>query len=337
MIDGFGRTIDYLRISVTDRCNLRCVYCMKEEQQEFLPSGELLTLEEWVRLCKGAALAGIRKIRITGGEPLMRQDIVELVEAISNIPGIEKVVMTSNAVHLAPLAEKLKKAGLSGVNVSIDSLDAKQYCRLTRRDVLSDALAGLASCGKVGLPVKVNCVPVAGENEKELLHLAELAKAPPWDMPSPVLLHLAELAKAYPMEVRFIEMMPIGEGSAFPPVKNETIRKRLEEVYGEFIQTEKDDREGPAVYYTNEHFKGRIGFISPVSRSFCHQCNRIRMTAEGKLKLCLHHPVDCDLRELVRSGAEPEEIQKVLQERILQKPRDGHTTDESRPMWKIGG
>ena len=116
MIDGFGRTIDYLRISVTDRCNLRCVYCMKEEQQEFLPSGELLTLEEWVRLCKGAALAGIRKIRITGGEPLMRQDIVELVEAISNIPGIEKVVMTSNAVHLAPLAEKLKKAGLSGVN-----------------------------------------------------------------------------------------------------------------------------------------------------------------------------------------------------------------------------
>ena len=189
MIDGFGRTIDYLRISVTDRCNLRCVYCMKEEQQEFLPSGELLTLEEWVRLCKGAALAGIRKIRITGGEPLMRQDIVELVEAISNIPGIEKVVMTSNAVHLAPLAEKLKKAGLSGVNVSIDSLDAEQYCRLTRRDVLSDALAGLVSCGKVGLPVKVNCVPVAGENEKELLHLAELAKE-------------------YPMEVRFIEMMP---------------------------------------------------------------------------------------------------------------------------------
>ena len=139
------------------------------------------------------------------------------------------------------------------------------------------------------------------------------------------------------MEVRFIEMMPIGEGSAFPPVKNETIRKRLEEVYGGFIQTEKDDREGPAVYYTNPQFKGRIGFISPVSRSFCHQCNRIRVTAEGKLKLCLHHPVDCDLRELVRSGAEPVEIQKVLQERILQKPRDGHTTDEVRPMWKIGG
>lgn len=249
MIDGFGRTIDYLRISVTDRCNLRCVYCMKEEQQEFLSSGELLTLEEWVRLCKGAALAGIRKIRITGGEPLMRQDIVELVEAISNIPGIEKVVMTSNAVHLAPLAEKLKKAGLSGVNVSIDSLDEEQYCRLTRRDVLSDALAGLAACGKVGLPVKVNCVPVAGENEKELLHLAELAKE-------------------YPMEVRFIEMMPIGEGSAFPPVKNETIRKRLEEVYGEFVQTQQDDREGPAVYYTNEHFKGRIGIYQSCEPQF---------------------------------------------------------------------
>ena len=318
MTDRFGRTIDYLRISITDRCNLRCIYCMQEEPQSFLPRDELLTLAEWTRLCEGAALAGIRKIRITGGEPLMREDVVELVEAISHIPGIERVVMTSNGVHLAPLAEKLKKAGLSGVNVSIDSLDAKQYCRLTRRDVLADALEGLKACGRAGLPVKVNCVPVAGENETELLHLAELAKV-------------------YPIEVRFIEMMPIGEGSAFPPVENETVRKRLEAVYGEFVRTEQDDREGPAVYYTNAHLKGRIGFISPVSRSFCQSCNRIRVTAEGKLKLCLHHPVDRDLRELVRGGAEPEEIQEVLRERILQKPRDGHTTDESRPMWKIGG
>lgn len=318
MIDSFGRKIDYLRISVTDRCNLRCVYCMKEEKQKFLPKEELLTLEEWIRLCRGAALAGIQKIRLTGGEPLMREDITELIDALSKIEGIQKVVMTSNAVALAPMAERLKKAGLSGVNVSIDSLNARQYRQLTRRDVLSDALAGLKTCQKAGLTVKVNCVPVAGVNEEALLSLAELAKD--------------SLT-----EVRFIEMMPIGEGSSFPPIKNEYIQERLTKAYGAFIERAQEDREGPAVYYSNEHFKGRIGFISPISRSFCHQCNRIRVTADGKLKLCLHHPADLDLRKVIRSGAGPLEIQKLLQESILQKPEDGHKTDESRSMWQIGG
>lgn len=318
MIDSFGRKIDYLRISVTDRCNLRCVYCMKEEKQKFLPKEELLTLEEWIRLCRGAALAGIQKIRLTGGEPLMREDIIELIDALSKIEGIQKIVMTSNAVALAPMAKKLKKAGLSGVNVSIDSLNARQYRQLTRRDVLSDALAGLKACQKTGLTVKVNCVPVAGVNEEALLSLAELARN--------------SLT-----EVRFIEMMPIGEGSSFPPIKNEYIQEKLTKAYGAFIERVQEDREGPAVYYSNEHFKGRIGFISPVSRSFCHQCNRIRVTADGKLKLCLHHPADLDLRKVIRSGASPLEIQKLLQESILQKPKDGHKTDESRSMWQIGG
>lgn len=318
MTDGYGRKIDYLRLSVTDRCNLRCVYCMKEEQQFFLPPEELLTLEEWVRLCEGAALAGIRKIRITGGEPLMRADILELSAAISQIEGIEKVVMTSNGVRLAPLAKRLKEAGLSGVNVSVDSLDEEGYCRLTGRDVLADVLEGLKACGKEGLPVKVNCVPVAGENDGE------------WKK-------LAALARDYPIEVRFIEMMSIGEGSAFTPVKNDLIRRELEKFYGVFTLTERDDREGPAVYYTNSDFRGKIGFISPVSRNFCHNCNRIRVTAEGKLKLCLHHPPDADLRLLLREGAGAEEIKMFLEKCILRKPRDGRKTDEVRPMWKIGG
>lgn len=318
MTDGYGRNIDYLRISVTDRCNLRCVYCMKEEHQDFLQKEELLTLEEWQRLCQGAALAGIRKIRITGGEPLMREDILELVAALSRIRGIEKVVMTSNGVRLAPLAEELKAVGLSSVNVSMDSMDQEGYCRLTGQDVLPDVLEGLKACGKAGLPVKVNCVPVAGENDGE------------WK-------RLAALARDYPIEVRFIEMMAIGEGAAYVPVKNDEIRRHLEEIYGEFTQTEQDDREGPAVYYTNSAFLGRIGFISPVSRSFCQSCNRIRVTAEGKLKLCLHHPVDSDLRSMLWQGSDAEEIKRFFEKRIMQKPKDGHWTDEDRPMWKIGG
>ena len=318
MQDKFGRTIDYMRISITDRCNLRCVYCMAEEQQQFLPESELLTIEEWERLCQGAAQAGIRKIRITGGEPLMRPDAVSLVHKISQIPNIEKVVMTSNGVGLAKVAKKLKLAGLAGVNISIDSLERESYCRLTGRDVLAEALEGLSACGSVGLPVKVNCVPVVGENEAAL-----------WQ--------LAELAKQYPIEVRFIEMMPLGEGAKFQPIANDKILQQFQERYGDFVQQEPDKKDGPAIYYQNAAFCGNIGLISPMSHSFCHQCNRIRVTADGKLKLCLHHPADLDLRALLRAGNQAEQIKTILQEAVQQKPKDGHSTDESRPMWRIGG
>lgn len=318
MRDEFGRTIDYMRISITDRCNLRCVYCMTEEQQQFLPESELLTLEEWERLCHGAAQAGIHKIRITGGEPLMRSDVISLVQKISQIPNIQQVVMTSNAVGLSKVAKQLKLAGLTGVNISIDSLERESYCRLTRRDVLEEALDGLHACGMVGLPVKVNCVPVIGENEAAF-----------WQ--------LAELARQYPIEVRFIEMMPLGEGTKFEPIPNDQLLQQLQERYGDFIQQEKTVQDGPAIYYQNAAFCGKIGLISPVSHSFCHQCNRIRVTADGKLKLCLHHPANLDLRDLLRTGAEAEQIKAVLQKAVQHKPKDGHSTDESRPMWRIGG
>lgn len=318
MQDRFGRTIDYMRISITDRCNLRCVYCMAEEQQQFLPESELLTLEEWECLCQGAAQAGIRKIRITGGEPLMRKDVISLVRDISKIPNIEQVVMTSNAVGLSNVAEKLKSVGLAGVNISIDSLERESYCRLTRRDVLEEALEGLRICGSIGLPVKVNCVPVVGENEAAL-----------WQ--------LAELARQYPIEVRFIEMMPLGAGTKFRPIPNDKILRQFQERYGDFVEQVQEKQDGPAIYYKNAAFCGRIGLISPISHSFCHQCNRIRVTAEGKLKLCLHHPADLDLRALLRTGATPEQIKTALQQAIQHKPKDGHNTDESRPMWRIGG
>ena len=291
---------------------------MPEEGIRQIPRTELLDTDEIVRICKAASELGISRIKLTGGEPLVRRICTPLVKELKAIPGICQVTLTTNGILLGEQLPGLMEAGLDAVNISLDTLEETTFRKITRRDDFHQVLKGLrAALSYPSLKVKLNCVPTFQSDEE--------------------LLQVAALARENPLHVRFIEMMPIGEGSAFPPVKNETIQKRLEEVYGEFVQTEQDDREGPAVYYTNAHFKGRIGFISPVSRSFCHQCNRIRVTAEGKLKLCLHHPVDCDLRELVRSGAEPEEIQKVLQERILQKPRDGHTTDESRPMWKIGG
>ncbi len=318
MHDSYGRSIDYLRISVTDRCNLRCIYCMPETKQTFLPEKELLTIEEWVRFCKGAAMAGIRKIRITGGEPLMRKDILLLVNELTQIQGIQQVVMTSNGIHLASMARKLHNAGLSGVNVSIDSLNRESYYQLTGQDRLQEVLDGLHTCGEIGLPLKVNCVPVSGKNEDTL-----------WE--------LIDLARTHAIEIRFIEMMPIGAGTGFDPIPNTDILRQLEHSFGTWTQIQRNDLDGPAVTYTNPAFFGKIGFISPVSQRFCPACNRIRMTADGKLKLCLHHPAQADMRAILRQQGTPEEINDFLYQIIQKKPKNGHQTEETRPMWRIGG
>ena len=316
--DTFGRQIDYMRISVTDRCNLRCVYCMPEEQQQFLPQEMLLTATQWETVCKAAAEVGIRKVRLTGGEPLMRQDIVELVERIANIEKIDHVVMTTNGVFLAEKAKALQKAGLQGVNISLDTLDQQQYQALTKRDALADVKKSIAVCQEIGLQVKINCVPVYGLEKQDFLQVAELAKA-------------------LPLSVRFIEMMPIGAGAKYEPIQNKTIQQQLTEKYGIWEEVHTEEMGSPAIYWKNEQFLGKIGFISPRSHSFCHLCNRIRITAEGKLKLCLHHPADGDLKILLEQHEDVAQIQQYLIQKIQQKPKDGHTTDESRPMWKIGG
>lgn len=316
--DRFGRHIDYMRISVTDRCNLRCVYCMPEEEQQFLPKTMLLTTQQWETICKAAAEIGICKIRITGGEPLLREDIVELVEHIANIKGIKRVVMTTNGVLLAQKAKALQKAGLQGVNISLDTLDKEQYKALTKRDALSDVQKSIAVCQEIGLQVKINCVPVSGLTKQDFLQVAMLAKQSL-------------------VAVRFIEMMPIGAGADYQPVQNETIQKQLTEIYGLWTQIQTEENGSPATYWKNENFLGQIGFISPRSHSFCHVCNRIRVTAEGKLKLCLHHPADGDLKTLLENGANTTKIKQYFAKKIWQKPKDGHITDEKRPMWRIGG
>ena len=316
--DRFGRQIDYMRISVTDHCNLRCVYCMPEEAQQFLPKTMLLTLEQWEMICKAAAGIGICKIRITGGEPLMREDIVELVARIANIKGIKCVVMTTNGVLLAQKAKALQKAGLQGVNISLDTLDREQYQALTKRDALSDVQKSIAVCQQIGLQVKINCVPVSGFAKQDFLKVAMLAKQSS-------------------VAVRFIEMMPIGAGTAYQPIQNATIQKQLTEKYGIWTQVQTEENGSPATYWDNENFLGKIGFISPQNHRFCHACNRIRVTAEGKLKLCLHHSADGDLKMLLEKGADTTQLQRYFAQKIWQKPKDGYTTDEKRPMWKIGG
>lgn len=319
--DSLGRTIDYLRISVTDRCSLRCIYCMPEvpgSPPAFLPEEELLTTEEWLGFARAAAMAGIRKIRLTGGEPLMRRDLPEMVRSISALPQVEQVVMTTNGVGLARNIDKLKAAGLSGVNVSLDSLDSGCYRQIAGSDRMEEALEGIRACLALGLPVKINCVPVRGINDSQ------------W-------IPLAALAKEWPVQVRFIEMMPIGGGKAFPPVENSRIRELLEQEFGPMTPAPAGKRQGPAQVWKVHGFAGSVGFISAVSCGCCSTCNRIRATADGKIKLCLHHPANGDVRGLLRMGKGPEEICRWLQALVLEKPGDGARTDESRPMWKIGG
>lgn len=319
LTDRYGRRIDYLRISLTDRCSLRCIYCMPEENScGFLPAEELLTEQEWILFVQGAALAGIRKVRLTGGEPLMRQDLVEIVRGAASVSGIRKVVMTTNGVGLAEKAEALKEAGLAGINLSLDSLEKECYRKITQRDSLTQALEGLKACRTYGIPVKINCVPVGTLNREQ------------W-------VSLAELAVKEPIQVRFIEMMPIGDGKSFEPVPCREILKVLEQEFGPLFPAEQEEGAGPARLFSGQGFAGNIGFISAVRHGACAGCNRIRATADGKIKLCLHHPPEGDLRALLRQGAGPEEIRDWLCELVKRKPAGGHHTDEVRPMWKIGG
>lgn len=319
--DSLGRSIDYLRISLTDRCSLRCIYCMPENTDSspvFLPEEELLTAGEWLTFAKAAAMAGIRKIRLTGGEPLIRPDLEEIVQGMASISQVEQVVMTTNAVGLSRRIQGLKDAGLAGVNVSLDSLEPECYRRIAGRNQMEEALEGIRACLELGLPVKINCVPVQGVNDSQ------------W-------IPLAELAEKWPIQVRFIEMMPIGGGKAFPPVDNHRIQEQLEQKFGPMTEKPAGNRQGPAKVFRVPGFAGTVGFISAVNCGCCSSCNRIRATADGKMKLCLHHPADGDVRKLIRIGKTPEELCSWLHMLVRKKPRDGTHTDESRPMWKIGG
>lgn len=324
MIDGHGRKIDYLRISLIDRCNLRCVYCMPEDGVDMVPHEEILTYEEILRLAKVFAGLGFRKIKLTGGEPLVRKEAVKLVREIKATPGIEKVTLTTNGTLLGEIMDELAEAGIDGINLSLDTLKPEVYEKIVRRDRFAQAMEGFEAALKhPEIPLKINCVPMGMEGQD--------------------VLNMAELAKKYPVHVRFIEMMPIGLGKQFDFSSEDSILQGLKERYGEYVPYKKELGNGPGHYYSFDGFKGKIGFISAISHKFCDACNRVRLTAQGYLKTCLQYDIGVDLKKLLRDGAEDEELRKAIEEAICQKPI-GHQFGsaleehaESHMMAQIGG
>jgi len=321
MLDQFGRTIDYLRISVTDRCNLRCVYCMPESGVPALSHGDILTFEEILRIARCAADLGIRKIRVTGGEPLVRRGVTDLIAGLAAIPGIESLTLTTNGLLLEKQLSALVQAGITGINLSLDTLDSARFRAITRRDGLPAVLSALQAAVATGLPVKINCVPIAVNRD---------------ELPA-----IAGLARDLPVAVRFIEMMPIGLGRENRGLTQDEVLAILNLLD---LQPDPTPRgAGPAVYYTLPGYQGPIGFISAVSHAFCENCNRVRLTADGVLKSCLNYQGSLNVKSLLRSGCTDAALTQALAGAIHAKPRR-HDFDqipsiltETRKMSGIGG
>lgn len=306
MRDRFGRTIEYMRVSVTDRCNLRCIYCMPAEGVPCVSHSDILTFDEIERICRIGAGIGISRIKLTGGEPLVRRGLPELLGMIKRIDGIEEVTLTTNGILLKEKINELVSNGLDAVNISIDTLDAARYETITRGRNLEKALEGLeAALSFPDLKVKINCVPLK-------------------DIPSGDYISLARLAEERNVDVRFIEMMPIGMGRYFSAVSGEQIYGLLKEEFGEAAACTGRFGNGPAVYVRFPGFKGKIGFIDAVSHQFCDKCNRVRLTSEGCLKPCLQYGEGTDLRKLLRSGAGDGTVSREMRRTIYEKPACHH-------------
>jgi cyclic pyranopterin phosphate synthase len=293
LTDPYGRTLDYLRLSVTDRCNLRCVYCMPAEGVEFVPHENILSYEEMIHIVRLMAARGLKKVKITGGEPLVRKHLASLVSRLTAIPGITKVTLTTNGTLLRDQLPDLVAAGLDGVNISLDTLDPGTHAALTRggklRDVLDSIESALRYARKGQLTVKLNCVPIKASG-----------------VANSSILDLAALARENPLHVRFIELMPIGLGKGLPSYSDGEIRAILENAFGPMTFSSVKLGNGPAVYYSLPGFTGKIGFISALSHEFCDSCNRLRLTSEGFLKTCLQYGDGVDLRSALRgAGAKP--------------------------------
>lgn len=324
-LDRYGRNINYLRISLTDRCNLRCVYCMPEDMT-FRPRSELMQDDEVIRLVRLFADLGFHKFRLTGGEPTVRANIVEIVRQIAATPGVEKVAMTTNGLLLDRLAQPLVDAGLNRVNISIDTLNPAKFKKLTRWGNVEDVWRGIRAAEATDLEIKLNAVVVRNYNDQEdVVDLARLTLYRPW-------------------QVRFIEMMPFGEISDFQlagVVTQEEIIKTIESGLGALTPVNPGELDGEASLYYLENAKGRVGFISSVSHPFCASCNRTRLTADGRLRLCLLREKEVDLLTPMRDGATDTEMLAIIKEGIWWKPW-GHQLAEdivplNRVMSEIGG
>ncbi|MFN2107719.1 MAG: GTP 3',8-cyclase MoaA [Candidatus Promineifilaceae bacterium] len=323
--DRFGRHINYLRISLTDKCNLRCVYCMPEDMT-FKPRRELLQDDELLRLARIFAGLGVVKLRLTGGEPTIRSNIVQIVRDLVNLPGIETVAMTTNGLLLDQLARPLAKAGLQRVNISIDTLNPQKFKTLTRWGEVDEVLTGIQTAQEAGLGVKLNSVVVRGYNDTDdVVDLARLTLYQDW-------------------QVRFIEMMPFGEITDFQQsgvVAEEELRETIAASLGPLHVVNGGRLDGEAKLYQLEGAPGTLGFISSVTQPFCASCTRIRLTADGRLRLCLLREREVDLLTPMRSGADDERLEELIREAVWWKPW-GHKLEQdviplNRVMSELGG
>lgn len=325
MKDSFDRIIDYMRISITDRCNLRCVYCMPSDGVKAVEHCDILTFEEITRIVKVAAGLGVRKIRITGGEPLARKGVAHLISSIKAVDGIEDISLTTNAILLAGLARELADSGLNRVNISLDSFRPERYREITRGGDISQVMNGIEAAEKAGLtPIKLNVVPMNGFNDDEIEDFARLTLTTPY-------------------HVRFIEFMPIGGKDSWSSDKyipTDRIIERVEKIAP--LIPVKLRKHGPARYYRFENSSGVIGFISAITHHFCNDCNRLRITSDGKLRPCLFSDTEIDLKPAIRDSNSDKEIERLLRLSIAIKP-DGHNINRQShikamsAMSRIGG
>lgn len=327
LIDPFGRAITYLRISITDRCNLRCAYCQPASGLKWLPPQELLTVDEIVHVVQTAASLGISKVRLTGGEPLVRPDLLKIVEAIAGIQGITDLSLTTNAILLEPMAQKLAQAGLKRVNISLDTLDAEKFHRVTRFGDFSAAWNGIMAAEAAGLkPIKLNTVVMGGFNEDEIPALARLSLDHPW-------------------HIRFIELMPVANqqdwGESLPAVEKryfsvQKMHSMLSDLTLEAVPT--PGGSGPERTFRIPGAPGTVGFISPLGDHFCNKCNRLRLTADGRLRSCLLVDKELSLRDALKQR---KDLKTLIEKAVAEKPQGhelkDHNCPETRCMSQIGG
>ena len=326
LIDSFGRVHTSLRISVTDRCNIRCFYCMPETAH-FLPHAEVLTYDEIVRFARIVAQMGVKKLRLTGGEPLVRAELPRLIKMLSAVPGIRDIALTTNGILLNEHAQELKDAGLQRLNISLDGLSEETFHSISRRKGLDRVLNGIFAARRAGFEgIRLNAVAIRGITEAEIIPLGRFARE-------------------HGMEMRFIEFMPLdaeGNWQTEKVLSGEEIRGTLEAEFGALIAIQRHDPSQTAVDYKFADGPGRIGFINPVSQPFCHNCNRLRITAEGKIRNCLFSTHEWDVREFLRDGASDEDIANVVRAAVHAK-KAGHGIDSDqfvkpeRAMYQIGG
>ncbi len=329
MFDQYERDINYLRVSVTDRCNLRCTYCMPKEGLSLIGHDDILRYEEFLQIIRVAAQLGITKVRITGGEPLIRRGVVEFIASLRTIPELKEISLTTNGILLEPYAEQLFQAGVRRINVSLDSLNADKYAKITRGGDIQAVIRGIRKARETGFsPIKINIVAIKGFNDGELLDFARLTIANPY-------------------QIRFIELMALGHAGIENNgryISNSVIMERIRTLGAlEPVNGRGQKNDGPAQIYRLAGGEGEIGFISPISRHFCHSCNRLRLTADGHLRACLLSDDEVDLKTPLRMGGN-DEIRTLIQGTIARKPRQHEIScDEShikkcmKEMQAIGG